>query len=223
MKKNNLFNLVFSYVLVVGIVTMACTKTGIWDVKISDAKKDFTKVLTKEIVEKTINDFLADRYYHSTLQELNWVARENFLQANSPWEMPEYRKIAYATFTAWDGEEPINNYSLYYFQDAKVDTIIARPFLNFRRAIIEIAKEYLANENNLTALYTIYKPMLVEKCKGKKEMIENTRTSITIFLSGRGEQLKKYDLEFLQRRQAEGGDKIISTYLALIDDLLLSI
>ncbi|MFZ2150450.1 MAG: hypothetical protein WAZ12_05530 [Candidatus Absconditicoccaceae bacterium] len=223
MKKSNLLNLfIFSGLLV---VFFAFTIPYNWDGVVEKAQKDFSKVITNQIVSKTIDSFLSNGYYQPQLKELNWFARENFLQAHSPWNMEEYRVAAYATFTAWDGKSSITpeSYAYYYFKSGGIDTAIARPFQNFRNSIIEIAKEYLSDPDNLNSIYQLYKPMLVIKFKDRRDVLLTARTSIELYLSGRGSELSKYDREFLQRREAEGGKSIIQEYYALLDDLIFAI
>ncbi len=222
MKKISLFN---SCVLFVSMLCFAFTIPYNWDGVVEKAQKDFSRVITNQIVSKTIDAFLLDGYYQPQLKELNWSARENFLQAHSPWNMEEYRTVAYATFTAWDGKTSLttDSYAYYYFKSGGIDTAVARPFQNFRNSIMEIAKEYLSNPDNLNSIYQLYKPMLVIKFKDRKDVLLKASASIELYLSGRGSELTKYDREFFQRREAEGGKIIIQEYYALLDDLMFSI
>lgn len=222
MKKNNLFNL---SVLCVVLVLFAFTIPYNWDEVVEKAQKDFSRVITNQIVSKTIDDFISHGCSRTELQELNWFARENFLQTYSPWDMEEYRKVAYATFTAWDGNTPLttDSYAYYYFESGGIDTAVARPFQNFRSSIIQIAKTYLSNPDNLASIYKFHKPMLVIKFKDRRDLLLTARTCIELYLSGKSSELNKYDREFLQRREAEGGKLIIQEYYALIDDLIFAI
>lgn len=222
MKKNNLFNL---SILCVALVLFAFTIPYNWDGVVEKAQKDFSRVITNQIVSKTIDDFLTRSYGGDQLKQINWSARENFLQTYSPWDMEEYRTAAYATFTAWDGNTPLttDSYAYYYFKSGGIDTAVARPFQNFRSSIMQIAKAYLSNPDNLTSIYKLYKPMLVIKFKDRMDLLLKARTCIELYLSGRSSELSKYDREFLQRREAEGGRLIIQEYYALIDDLIFAI
>lgn len=217
-------------ILVCGIVVaiIMCSFVMVpynWDRVMENAQKDFSRVITNQVVSKTIDAFLLNDYGRTELQEINWYARENFFQTHSPWNMEEYRSAAYATFTAWDGKSPITPecYAYYYFQSSGIDTAIARPFQNFRESMMNMAKNYLSNPNNLNSIYEIYKPMLVIKFKDKGDLLLKAKTSIEIYLSGKGSELKKYDQEFLQRREAEGGKTIIKEYYILLDDLIYAI
>jgi hypothetical protein len=89
--------------------------------------------------------------------------------------------------------------------------------------MMNMAKNYLSNPNNLNSVYELYKPMLVIKFKDKGDLLLKAKTSIEVYLSGKGSELKKYDREFLQRREAEGGKTIIKEYYMLLDDLIYAI
>lgn len=217
-------NVIRMFVVIIVFFMTSCSQEQKWEKVVKKAKQDFTLVLTKDIVEKTIDDFLVDQAkgYGVALENLNWNARANFLQAQTPWTDDQYWWAAYATFTAWDCKIPVNDYTNWYFQKAGVDKALAQPLLNLRTSMLSIAKEYLATPENLNDLYLIYKPMLVKKFRGREFFLRNAASSLDNYF-GNKELLSDYELKFFERRKVEGGINLILEYQKILHDLITEI
>src|SRR3989344_5813965 len=89
------------------------------------------------------------------------------------------------------------------------------PFLvNCREHIMKSTRDYLKNPDNLMMTYTQNKGSILETIKEKGRTGDIIKM-LDSALSGEDQ----YTNEFLERRKAEGGDELVSTYQRIFQDL----